>query len=185
MIKAVICLLIFFVSFALDPFRALFERRFYYNRNFRNLQVFSLRYRIPWGLRAPRPAPEGFPLWTPTGETAILGRHTASACDWGIRYMEGFWPIESRENPRWESLLSPEDYSPAFPGCFASGLAAFSRRARSTAAASLAVFSSTSGEIACLLRQAISASVGPGRSSPWWGAGQSPADPFAGFQISE
>ena len=41
MIKAVICLLIFFVSFALDPFRALFERRFYYNRNCRNLQVFS------------------------------------------------------------------------------------------------------------------------------------------------
>ena len=41
MIKAVICLLILFVSFALDPFRALFERRFYYNRNFRNLQVFS------------------------------------------------------------------------------------------------------------------------------------------------
>ena len=32
-------------------------------------------------------------------------------------------------------LTFPSDSSQAFPGCFASGLAAFSRRARSTAAA--------------------------------------------------
>ena len=29
--------------------------------------------------------------------------------------MEGFWPIESRENPRWESLLSPRGLFLGFP----------------------------------------------------------------------
>ena len=29
---------------------------------------------IRWALRAPRPAPEGFTLWTPTGEITLLGR---------------------------------------------------------------------------------------------------------------
>ena len=51
----------------------------------------------------------------------------------------GFWPSESLGKSKGESNLSPSDFSPAFPGCFASGLAAFSRRVRSTTAASLSL----------------------------------------------
>ena len=55
---------------------------------------------------------------------------------WGYEKFEGFWPIESLGKSEGESLLSPADYSLAFPGCFASGLASFGRRARSIAASS-------------------------------------------------
>ena len=61
-----------------------------------------------------------------------------SACSLGRRKLVGFWPKKAGKI-RWESKLSPSDSSPAFPGCKASGLAAFSRRARSTTAASLSL----------------------------------------------
>jgi hypothetical protein len=146
MIKAVICLLILFVSFALDPFRALFERHFYYNRNFRNLQVFSnhgLRMNYKLGivrgdtgrsarpdLRQGRDAP-GPSLGEKTCRS-IPNKHRLTR--WGLRKFEASGPRKPGKS-QGKSLLFPGDYSPAFPGCFASGLAAFSRQARSITAA--------------------------------------------------
>ena len=80
----------------------------------------------------------------------------------------GLLAQESRENPRGKARFPLRDYSPAFPGCFASGMAAFSRRARSTMASSLAVLQATAGS--CLLimtstvrRRGVQGIQSPGR----------------------
>ena len=49
-----------------------------------------------------------------------------------------FWPKKARKIPG-ESELSTWDYSLAFPGCFASGLASKVRRGRIKIAASMGV----------------------------------------------
>ena len=85
-----------------------------------------------------------------------------------VRY-RGFWPMESRENPRGKARFPLRDYSPAFSGCTASGLAAFSRRARSTKSSNRAVLSKLQREPACSPQQVISAGEGPGASRPWSG----------------
>ena len=88
--------------------------------------------------------------------------------------MEGFWPKESRENPRGKARFPLRDYSPAFPGCEASGLAAFSGRARSTAAASLAVSSKQQRDVAFSSQQAIFASAGSREVTSLVGCGATP-----------
>ncbi len=117
---------------------------------------------------APRPlAPSArdFIPCNPTGEKTSWGRENNFRLLRRIKWkIEGFWPTESRENPRGESSLSHWDYSPAFPGCFASGLAAFSRRARSTTASS-------------------NINESPGKSFPWrgvWGRG-GPSVPLVSY----
>ena len=94
---------------------------------------------------------------------------------WEERKIEGFWPKESRENPRGESELSPRDSSQAFPGCFASGLAAFSGWARSITTSSLAASFKRQREIVVSSHPVISAGersrriillVGSGADSP-------------------
>ena len=104
------------------------------------------------------PAPGAWPL-DPAQQKTLLGReNNFRLLRWEERKIEGFWPKESRENPRGgKSELSPRDSSQAFPGCFASGLAAFSGRARSITASSLAASFKRQREIVVSSHPVISA----------------------------
>ena len=89
---------------------------------------------------------------------------------WGLRKFEGFWPKKAGKIPGGK-LAFPWDYSQAFPGCFASGLAAKGGRARSTTAASFAILSKQQRELAFFPRQVISAGEGAGDHPLPWGLG--------------
>ncbi len=54
------------------------------------------------------------------------------ASRWEIRKIGRFWPKKAGKILRGKACFPLRDYSPAFPGCKASGLAALSGRARST-----------------------------------------------------
>ena len=95
-------------------------------------------------------------------------KQTNSACRAGAAISLRASGPRKPGNIREESSLSPTDDSLAFPGCFASGLAA-RRRARSTMAPSqTSAFSPhIGGNQGNLQSQAASAIAGPGGSSPW------------------
>ncbi len=92
----------------------------------------------------------------------------------GLVKVRGFWPIESRENPRGKARFPLRDYSLAFPGCKASGLAAFSRRARSKTITSLTGFFKQQREAVYSTRQSHSAGVGSRGFNPLVGCGAKP-----------
>ena len=94
----------------------------------------------------------------------------------GMTKVRGLLAKESRENPRGKSSLFPGDYSQAFPGCEASGLAASPPGQKHNGVKSIVrVASSNSGNQVRATMQAVSVVAGPGWSPPWWGAGQRPA----------
>ncbi len=82
---------------------------------------------------APKPRGKGFHPLHPNRRLYKLGKESKLRLTrWGYGKLDGFWPKESPGKSEGESTLSPADYSQAFPGCFASGLASKGRRARST-----------------------------------------------------
>ena len=86
----------------------------------------------------------------------------------GYEKFEGFWPIESLGKSEGESSLSPADYSLAFPGCFASGLAALPPGQKHNGTKSIfRVPPSSSGNRADLPNQVTSA-IGVQRGRSAW-----------------
>ena len=69
---------------------------------------------------------------------------------------------ESRENPQGKASFPYGIFPPAFPGCFASGLAAKGGRARSTKSSNWAVFSKQRREIISSSHHVYSAEEGAG-----------------------
>ena len=139
-----------------------------------------------WALRAPRPAPKDFVLWTPIGEvTSSVQLNYIRLSRWGYEKLVASGSRKPGKS-QGESSLSPGDYSQAFPGRNASGKAAFSRRARSTASKVSLSFSCNSGNKLRFPYQVTSAIAGPGASGPWFGSGaNSPSVPLAGGFIGE
>ncbi|MBR4332805.1 MAG: hypothetical protein IKP72_09020, partial [Clostridia bacterium] len=82
------------------------------------------------------PAPKDFVLWTPIGEFTWFGKQTNSACRWQRGKIEGFWPKESRENPRGKTRFPLEIIPWLSPDALHPGWRLFSRRARSITASS-------------------------------------------------
>ena len=108
--------------------------------------MFWLMRRHPGAIR-PRPRPKVFDLWTPLSEIISWKKTNGLRLPrGGLRKFDSFWPKKAGKIPE-ESELSVWDYSLAFPGCIASGLAARGGRARSTMAAIWAFLPSISGSL--------------------------------------
>ena len=105
-----------------------------------------------------RSSTSGLPLSEITG----LGKtNNLRLSPWGLRKYEASGPRKPGKS-QGKSELFPQDYSPAFPGCAAFGLASFGCRARSTRLSKLTISPKQQRKIVCLSCQAYSAGEGAG-----------------------
>ncbi len=128
-----------------------------------------------WGLFAPKPPTRGMmPLDPHLAKYLEWIFRTNTACRAGGYENLRLLAQESREIPRGKASFPLRDSSPAFPGCKASGLAAFSGRARSKTATSLTIFFKQQRESDDSTRHPYSAEVGSRGFNPLVGCGAKP-----------
>ena len=85
---------------------------------------FQIKHKGTLGLFAPDPNQGPEDPGPATGEITLLGISTASACRAGVTESLRASGPRKPGKIRGENSFSPTDYSLAFPGCKASGLAA-------------------------------------------------------------
>ena len=105
------------------------------------IEQFKLR-RGRWALRAPRPAPKDFVLWTPSQRKSMGGekKQPSLAAPGATRVRRLLAHRKPGKIPRGK-LAFPWRFSPGFPRMQSIRAGRFSGRARSITAASLAVLS--------------------------------------------